>query len=71
MRSPTDLFGQFPGSLDVSMMGKANGHSRCVPCELGEALQTDFALLIDDVQRIPVGEHQKDRDQELSRDESA
>ena len=53
------------------MMGKANGHSRCVPCEPGEALQTDFALLIDDVQRIPVGEHQKDRDQELSRDESA
>lgn len=53
------------------MMGKANGHSRCVPCELGEALQTDFALLIDDVQRIPVGENQKDRDQELSRGESA
>lgn len=53
------------------MMGKANGHSRCAPSEPGEALQTDFALLIDDVQRIPVGENQKDRDQELSRGESA
>lgn len=41
------------------MMGKANGHSRCVPCESGEALQTDFALIIDEVQRIPVGEIRK------------
>lgn len=31
----------------------------------------DFASLIDDVQRIPVGENQKDSDQELSRSESA
>lgn len=53
------------------MMGKANGHSRSSPLEPGEALLMDFASLIDDDQRIPVGENQKDRDQELSRGESA
>ena len=45
------------------MMGKANSHSRSSPLEPGEALKMDLALFIDDDQRIPVGENQKDRDQ--------